>query len=336
MERQLLAMGIRYRKRPFDTRSVTELRKLGGMTALLRKLSDLRDSLARRRGAQLLSYALAALIFGGGGWVALANVDRNLTQLSVTPLLLLALIVVPATLAANALEYALSAAITGHRVGVVHALRVSLYATAANLFPVPGSAIVRVVALKRQGAGTGGAISSTAALGLIWLALSALGAGAWSVHAAGLEPTPIALTVAGIAMLTVALVLLRRYVPASRRMTMTVLALLVTAAKITVAAVGLMLAFRAIGFAGTIGQGYVITLSGALASAAGIFPGGLGLREVLASFLAPLVGVDGSLAFLAVALERLVGMGVYAVVSLGIPTFTFRRESPDPSPSGDS
>ncbi len=306
------------------------------MNHLLARLVDLRQSLAESRTFQVGSVAVASLVFAVGAWLAVQQVDLTGADLSLFPLLLLALIVVPATLAANALEYALSAAITGHRVGVVHALRVSLYATAANLFPVPGSAIVRVVALKRQGAGTGGAISSTAALGLIWLALSALGAGAWSVRAAGLEPTPIALTVAGIAMLTVALVLLRRYVPASRRMTMTLLALLVTAAKITVAAVALMLAFRAIGFAGTIGQGYVITLSGALASAAGIFPGGLGLREVLASFLAPLVGVDGSLAFLAVALERLVGMGVYAVVSLGIPTFTFRRESPDPSPSGDS
>ncbi len=102
-------------------------------------------------------------------------------------------------------------------------------------------------------------------------------------------------------------------------------ALLVSGAKITVAAIGLTLAFWAIGFPATVGQGYVITLSGALASAAGIFPGGLGLREFLASFLAPLAGVDGSVAFLAVAFERVAGMAVYLLVSLALPLFGLSR-----------
>ena len=52
------------------------------------------------------------------------------------------------------------------------------------------------------------------------------------------------------------------------------------------------------------------------ASAVGFLPGGIGLREVIAAGLAPLVGLPASLGYLSAALDRVVGLTVLVPVTL--------------------
>ena len=55
--------------------------------------------------------------------------------------------------------------------------------------------------------------------------------------------------------------------------------------------------------------------SSAAASAVGILPGGLGLREILAGALAPLVGLNSAVALFAVSVDRIIGLVVLALMS---------------------
>jgi hypothetical protein len=73
---------------------------------------------------------------------------------------------------------------------------------------------------------------------------------------------------------------------------------------------------QALGHAMSLRQGLVIGASAALASAIGIFPGGLGLGEVLAGALAPLAGLSVSVGFIVSGLNRVVGIAVNAPLAL--------------------
>ncbi|MDQ3612516.1 MAG: lysylphosphatidylglycerol synthase domain-containing protein, partial [Actinomycetota bacterium] len=59
----------------------------------------------------------------------------------------------------------------------------------------------------------------------------------------------------------------------------------------------------------------MLTLAGVLAAAAGLLPGGFGLRELLAFLLAPVAGVSAAVGFLASALDRVVGLVAFSPIA---------------------
>lgn len=85
----------------------------------------------------------------------------------------------------------------------------------------------------------------------------------------------------------------------------------------------LYLILLALGEPATLTAATLLTLASVLASAIGVFPGGLGLRELLASALIPLADLGSAVGFLASAVDRIVGLAVHAPMAI---LYSFRGD----------
>lgn len=284
---------------------------------------------------QRLLLAAATITFIGGGWLAFASLDVSLADVRWAPLLVAALVGVPLTLLTSTLEYTTSARMLGHRSPLVPALRLTVVSTAANLLPLPGAFLVRVHGLRSMGSGYGKALGSTAVVGIVWIGVSAVLAGALLVPAGSLIAAA-ALLVVGVPLLGLAHVWLRRSVSdvAERRriagilVLVEVLAVLMNAGRLVLILIGLNVD-------ASLNQTLVLAVSSSLAAAAGILPGGFGLRELIAAALAPLVGLPAAAGFVAPAINRVMGIVILAPVTLALMLgIRQRHEGSDPAPSG--
>jgi hypothetical protein len=219
--------------------------------------------------------------------------------------------VAPATLILNTLEYVVAGRLLGHAVRTGEALRVTILSTAANLLPLPGAVLVRTQALSDLGSGYAGAFRSTGTVGIGWLATSFLAAG--SLQAATGDPRLGSLLLGlGLLALAGAILLARRF-PHWRRWLAAVV--LLEGTFVVVSAARLLFALHALGVACSVPQAVVLTLASALASAAGVFPGGLGLRELLAGGLAALVAIPPAAGAVGAVLDRVVGLAVLSLAA---------------------
>lgn len=282
---------------------------VGRILSLLRKTPSPR--------VQRVLLVIAAVVFVGGAWFALRSLDIELNEVRATPLLIASLLGVPLTLLGNTMEYLLSARILRHRVALTPALRLTVLSAAANLLPVPGSFLVRVQGLRAMGSRYGSALGATAIIGLAWIGLSATLAGALLVPSRSWAAA--ALVGAGLPILVVAHAWLRRAVAAPReRRRLGALIIAVEAFAVIMDAVRLYLVLMALGIEATWGQALVLAVSSSLAAASGILPGGFGLREAIAAFLAPLVGLPASAGFVVTAINRIIGIVTLAPAAVAL------------------
>jgi hypothetical protein len=265
--------------------------------------------------AQRAVLAVAAIGFVVGGWFALKSLDVSFEDVRWPPLVVAAVIGVPLTLLANTFEYLLSGRMLHHRIAFVPALRLTTVSTAANLLPIPGAFLVRIQGLRALGSKTGKAMASTMVIALVWIGLSCLLAGALLAVSASWVAA-IALLAVGVPMLAGAYMWLRRAVPMrSDRRRIAVLVFAVELFAVLVNASRLVLILIGLRVDASLGQALVLAVSSSLAAAAGIFPGGLGLRELIAALLAPLVGLPASAGFAATAINRVMGILVLAPIT---------------------
>ena len=294
----------------------------------------------RRRTVLLIG---AALLFV----VAMVLAMRSLPDGELTvnwPLVVFTAVVgAPALLVMNAAEYGLSARVLGHRVERRDAVAVAVYGGAANLLPVPGTALVRLQALTRQGSGVGRAAGATAVVAVAWLGA----AGFVGAPAAALGGTWwLAALLAAGGLVTVPAVhqsvtrLKRRatataddpgsigawaHVPAGR-----IVAELygLEVAMIVVRALRFWLVILAFGLDGSVLTAFVLPVAGVISSALGFLPGGLGVREVVAGALSGANGDPAAVGVLASGLDRIITLPVLAVVALGLAAWERRHPLP--------
>ena len=285
------------------------------------------QSLARSRPMLIIS----ALIFVGVTSIAVANLPELERGLSWGYLAAVALIGVPLTIALNSMEFIVSGQIAGHRVRHGDALRVALVGSAANNLPIPGAATVRVAWLRRSGRTYGQALSATLVMGFAWLGTTAVLAGTaqlindWSLFGT-------LLVAGGAIILAVDAVALWRLVRDPRRRGAIALKVLsVEVGFVLVLTLRYWLTLSAIGVDATMSQAIALSLSVVLASAIGIFPGGLGLREVIAAGISPLVSLPASVGLLATAIDRLVALAMMTLLTIALAIVT---NSGNRSPEG--
>lgn len=266
-----------------------------------------------RRQRQLL--AVAAVVFVGGSVVAYLRLPTVEEDIRWWLLALVPLVGVPATVATNTLEYQATARLLHLRVGLFEAVRISVLSTAANLLPIPGAVLVRAQALRRLGSNYRRAFSATALVGLAWLGVTAVLAG--SLHAFGADaPIGIGFTAAGIAMLIAFTTLAHRSTRDARRTRISVAEIIaVEAGSVVAGALRFYLVILGLGFDVSFPQAVALTVAGVLASTTGVFPGGLGIRELLAAGIGPLVGLPAAVGLLAAAVDRIAGLAVLAILS---------------------
>ena len=257
----------------------------------------------------LLAVAIAAI--AAGAFFAIRSLPDDLEHFVWWPIAAIAVLVVPGV-TLNGYEYLVTARLSGVTVRLLAAVRIAIYGTAANLLPLPGASLVRIEAMRRSGASLGRATKSTAAVGVAWLAASLVAAGLVLLPRGLIALPPLA---AGAAALAVLVAVLAR--GRTRRETLRAVAtiLAVELAFVVTAAAKLWFAMTAIGADPSVAAALTIGVSGVLASATGFLPGGLGLREGLAAALGPLVGIDPSIAFLAVLIDRIVSLSALALIA---------------------
>jgi hypothetical protein len=273
----------------------------------------IREPQARNSSALLIASALVFVVVTAA---AVANLPDLGGPIAWEYLMVVAVVAIPLTVFLNATEFAMSSRATGTRVGAADALRIALVGSAANNLPIPGAATVRVAWLRSSGTTYGRAISVTLLMGLAWLGTTAFIAG---IAQLTVETTAFGLLLlgGGVAVLGIGWMVLRRLLADTRqRVIFGIKALLIEAGFVAAIAMRYLLTLKAIGVDASLSQAVALSLSVVLASAIGIFPGGLGLRELIAAGISPLVSLPASVGLVAIALDRLVALGVMTVVTL--------------------
>lgn len=258
---------------------------------------------------------VAVVVFVAASAVGLANLPTVETTVRWPVLLLLPLIGVPATVATNAWEYRVTAGLLGHEVPAGDAARVSVLSTAANLLPIPGAVLVRSRALRQRGTGITSALSITTAMGVAWVGVSAVLAGGLQL-VAGEPGFGAVVLAAGIVVSALATLMASRTRGVVLRRSDLATVALVEVVAVLVAASRLQLALWGLGYAPSVSQSLAVSLASSLGSAVGFLPAGLGVREVLAAGIGPLVGLPAAVSLVATAIDRVLGLVVLAGISL--------------------
>lgn len=214
---------------------------------------------------------------------------------------------VPTTLFANAFSYQMQSRLVGVAIAGRDALRITLMGSAANLLPLPGAVVVRTADLIGRGASASRATGATACGALAWLGLSLLVAvqplmglgsfASWSVAAAGAA----ALGASGITAWRL-----------SQSIGAWIGVVVGSAGLVVTLAIRYMLLVWALGFEAG-GNSLALVAVGALSSAAGFFPSGIGLREVLAGVTATLVELPASLGYLVAGIDDIAWIVTVAI-----------------------
>lgn len=253
----------------------------------------------------------AVAVFLVGTIVAGRQVSLPSEGIRWAPFYLLVFVGIPATILLNALEMELSGRLLGRRFGVWRALSTTIIASAANMLPLPGAALVRMAGLTGLGATVRESGKVTLALAILWLGIAFILTGLFLVGEHGLMGAT-SLVVGGIATVTALWGLLR----VSGRVSLALWCLVVRCAMVLVAVVRLLLCFQMIGVAASFHQTMVFSVSGVFGSAVSIVPAGLGVRELTSAALAPLAGIEPAGAFLATAGDRFVELVVLLVLAV--------------------
>lgn len=217
---------------------------------------------------------------------------------------------VPIVMILNGFELVIAGRAVQQRVEVMEAVRVGILATSANLLPIPGAILVRTQVLKEGGSRYRDALRSTTATGAGWLATSFLLAG--MVQWGDRPSLALILLLPGVASAAIVAVLVRF---STDRFSVICAIFVVETLFVLVTAIRLYAGFMAIQTPISIDQAFVLAIAAALASAVGVLPGGLGLRELIAGALSPLVGLPVATGVVVTAIDRLVGISIFAIVS---------------------
>ncbi len=297
-------------------------RKLDQVTAWIAAASDLtkHGGLKLKRTVLLL----AVILFAGGIILSIRHQPDIFSDLDWRPIALLVAFCVPLAIFLNALEFELSARLIKRRVSIGRALEITLIGSAANMLPLPGAALTRVLGLKAAGAGYKEGAAVTGLIALVWLgvALAVSGAAITLLDNVALGPVLVGI---GALVTVFAVTTLGRI---SRNWPLSFLTAIVKVAFVALDALRIYLCLLGLGIDADYLQASAFVIAGVVGSAVSVVPAGLGIREAVSAALAPVVGLVASVGFLAASLNRLLGMLILLPLALGL-AIRLRALGPD-------
>ena len=294
------------------------------LQALLQRVTDVLDRVSEKtetpRGRRT-AMAVSAVVFVVAMFLGLKALPPGERDLEWWPIIVSSVIGVPVLVVLNGMEYMASGTVLGHRISFRDSLPVAIYARAANLLPIPGAALIRMQALKRQGSSYGRAASATMAVALYWLGTSLL------VGGVVLVPSHLVLAVlflaGGLLGCVLGHVAVRGIVarrtddpPASTVVRSSASLFAIEAAIIVVRGLRFWLLMVGFDLGGSFAGAMVLPVAGVLASAIGFFPSGLGIRELISGGLSRIVGDTAASGVLASGFDHVVSLPVMAVLTL--------------------
>jgi len=232
----------------------------------------------------------------------------------------------------NALEFEVTARFVGRRIPLLRAMRITIMGSAANLLPLPGGALVRVQALAADGARYRHTLTAAAVMGGMAVGASFVLVGLTNVADIGVGVL-LALLTAGLLVFVIATAMLRTASDTRRATRFALLAFGLEALYLMVASVRLWLIFIGLGVEVSLPAAFALSGVGTVASAAGIFPGELGIKEALIGLVSPLVGVPVAVGVTGAVVARLFGFAVLSVASCFLLVTDAVRRSRQKRPS---
>jgi hypothetical protein len=220
--------------------------------------------------------------------------------------ILLMIALVPFTVAFSTWQLKLMAAAAGASARWWPASRVVTLGTLSGLLPISSGQVVRGGAVIYWGAGIEAASYAVALDALVWLGVASLYAGVAAtilgIHAVG---APL-LALGGIFSVLAVLVGRRTRLSWSQGIALHAGRL----GGVTIEAIRLALSFVALSAPLELTRASVLVAASPYASLLFFLPGGLGAREGITAAAAAAVGVSAGVAFIAAALNRVVGLAV--------------------------
>lgn len=273
---------------------------------------------ARKPWVRRLGMLAATLLFAGGLFLSVTQMDGGVSIHSWGDLAFATLVLVPFLIALNGMEMKLAAGLVGVGMPFVTALRVSVQASAANLLPLPAGPMLRAAAVMGGGASLARGGLSVLLPAFLWLALGLLISAVGGFYAGAGQAAAI-LCLLGLAVAFLVLVIAVRTRLDRRSLAALLVVKLLTAILDLLA---LYLLFEAIGVAATLAQAGMLAASAPLGAAVAVVPSGLGVRELAASGLGVMAGLSAASAFLVPSLLRIIFLAVLLPLSL---VFAFLR-----------
>lgn len=241
-----------------------------------------------------------------------------INKIHLIPAILVVILGAPLTIVLNSMEFILMARTLNKKVSFLDAVRTSILSSAANMLPLPGGVLTRIAGLKGTGVSYGQAAGINFLFAFVWLAMSLLATGAGILIFAQ-KPYAWTFLLTGGTLLILSTVYLLFQGGGYSIVCLSILQ------RITLIAVDIFRVWGcliALGIDAKLSQATVFALGGVLGAAISIVPAGLGVREGISAGLAPLVGLDAAVGFLAAALNRLLGL-----LFLAPTTFLLIRQS---------
>ncbi|WP_120076620.1 hypothetical protein [Aurantiacibacter odishensis] len=270
--------------------------------SLVQRVIAVRERLAQHRGIATL--AAMALFAAGIVW-ALGETRVSLAAIDWGWMLALIALIFPA-LALNAIELRVTAQMLDSEISLGSAMQVTCWAMLANLLPLPGGAILRGAKLHSLGVGAGKSSQAIVAGGALWATLAV------AVTLAAVLPWPFAVLplAAALCGTAVSLVWLAKLGPASFALRLTMIRL----ALIGLTILRILVIFLAIGLPGSWMPAVAYSGVSVVGTLVGIVPAGLGVTEAMGSVLALLIEASPANAFLALSINRVVGLAAALAV----------------------
>jgi hypothetical protein len=276
----------------------------------------------RPRRLQIIVGVVSVVVLAVGTAIAIGNVPTG-EELEWWPIAVLVVLGTPWQLLILSSEISLIGRLADVRPQRRTCLRVAILGTSFNLLPIPGAALTRLDALLATGAEVGRATGAIVAVGMIWLAVALWVAGVALIGTSWISA--LLLAAGGLAAI-VTITVLRRYLPHVHRADLGRVVLLESIFVLTHAA-RLSLALVAVGVARPIRAPLAMAASSAISSALGIAPGGLGIREGLATVMGDLAGIAASTALVAAVVDRAAALAGTLISSVCILPILHRRPS---------
>lgn len=213
-----------------------------------------------------------------------------------------------------AAEYRLSGWLLGHEIPWGEALRTTILSSAANLLPVPGGVFIRTEALRTKGSGWAPALGSNLVVGLGWLGVALLLAGAL-LHGEAAVEVVMGFAACGVVVVAGMGVAIWRIIDDRGLFVAATSVLLLEGVYVTLVGARLYAILVGIGLPVSFGQAVALAVASALAAAVGFFPGGMGLRELLAGALSPLVGLAPAVGAFSGVVDRVISVVVRGLLA---------------------
>jgi uncharacterized membrane protein YbhN (UPF0104 family) len=282
-------------------------------TSLLERLGSIRRWATRPTVRRwLLVVATGAFAFTT--WLAIVNLPSDIGPVSWASLGIAAALVLPIALFLG-LEYRQIAAVAGLRVPVLEAVRVAMVASASNLLPIPGAVAVKTGSLVAAGKTVRSSITSNMIVAIVWVGVALVVGGPAAITSASvLGWSALA---GGVAMLSVGYLALRQ-ADGAQTATRFVRIATVELGLTVMATARIWFVMKGIGVDPDVTAAIWLVVVSVLSTVVGLFPAGLGLREALSAAVAPLIGLDPATAVLISAVDRVVRLGVLALVGGGV------------------